>query len=87
MLEIIPRDSATQSAERIDLARRRGADRLEDARVCGMGKRRPLGGGGGNVNAARHGARKLDGSLQLFASDIDDREGGGDAIKCDGKRG
>lgn len=29
------------------------------------------------------GARRLDGSLQLFASDIDDREGGGDAIKSE----
>lgn len=37
-----------------------------------------------NADAARHGARKLDGSLQLLASDIDDREGGGDAIKRDG---
>lgn len=27
--------------------------------------------------------RRLDGSLQLFASDIDDREGGGDAIKSE----
>lgn len=27
--------------------------------------------------------KRLDGSLQLFASDIDDREGGGDAIKSE----
>jgi len=27
--------------------------------------------------------QRLDGSLQLFASDIDDREGGGDAIKSE----
>lgn len=33
------------------------------------------------------GTSELDGGLQLFASDIDDREGGGDAIKRDGKRG
>lgn len=30
--------------------------------------------------------RKLDGSLQLFASNIDDREGGGDAIKSERAR-
>lgn len=30
----------------------------------------------------------LDGGLQLFASDIDDREGGGDAIKSErGRKG
>lgn len=28
----------------------------------------------------------LDGGLQLFASDIDDREGGGDAIKSERRR-
>lgn len=39
-----------------------------------------------NEDASRRRAGWLDGGLQLFASDIDDREGGGDAIKSDGKR-
>ena len=38
-----------------------------------------------NEDASRRRASWLDGGLQLFASDIDDREGGGDAIKSDGE--